>query len=245
MLTADEVLRVLDRGAESFVFPALDNGYFYLAATRLSLYRSATDWAMVFEEFGFSPRAGLPSLNVVTFGSRLRERDRPENYVSRTAYDNYLAQHPNDDSRFFYPIREGGWQDPDSDELVSALPGELSLRDVVFKTPSVSDFDAHGIPLSEPPRIHVFELCRFLAVRYRELVLGTRDERRVSVPEELTELLQLDEWTHPDVVSSMLPSQTETFRQIARVLALGDPAEYRASAAPNTHWSHWPDGGTL
>lgn len=32
-----------------FTFPMLDNGYFYLAATRMSLYRSPEDWALVIE----------------------------------------------------------------------------------------------------------------------------------------------------------------------------------------------------
>ena len=59
MQTAGEILEVLDAACDSFAFPMLDNGYVYLAATRLSLFRSAADWAMVIEVFGFSPRAGL------------------------------------------------------------------------------------------------------------------------------------------------------------------------------------------
>jgi hypothetical protein len=55
-----EILSILDRCCDAFTFPMLDNGYVYLAATRLSVYRSTTDWAMAFEVFGFSPRAGLP-----------------------------------------------------------------------------------------------------------------------------------------------------------------------------------------
>jgi hypothetical protein len=60
----------------------LDNGYVYLAATRLSLYRSATDWAIVIEVFGFSPRAGLPDTHIYTFASRLHDRDPPEGYFT-------------------------------------------------------------------------------------------------------------------------------------------------------------------
>ena len=48
----EEILSILDRCCDMFAFPMLDNGYWYLAATRLSLYRSATDWAMVIEVFG-------------------------------------------------------------------------------------------------------------------------------------------------------------------------------------------------
>jgi hypothetical protein len=54
------ILAVLDRSCNAFTFPMLDNEYVYLAATRLSLYRTAAVWAMVIEVFGFSPRAGLP-----------------------------------------------------------------------------------------------------------------------------------------------------------------------------------------
>jgi hypothetical protein len=39
---AVEILAVLDGCCDSCTFPMLDNGYVYLAATRLSAYRSAS-----------------------------------------------------------------------------------------------------------------------------------------------------------------------------------------------------------
>jgi hypothetical protein len=245
MTKPSDILQVLDRAAESFVFPMLDNGYVYLAATRMSLYRSQVDWALVLEVFGFSPRAGLPDLGVWTFGSLLRDRDPPEKYSSPDAYANYLVQHPNDDARFFHPLASGAWQDPDCDELVASDADELLLRNEAVKLPTLEDLSSAGVTLSAPPQIQVFELCRFLAARYRDRVLGTEEERRVSVPAGLTSILRLDEWTHPDLADSVRPSEVETFQQIARVLSSGNAAEYRPSTAPNTHWSNWPDGGIL
>lgn len=58
----------------------------------------------------------------------------------------------------------------------------------------------HGIELEEVPRIQTFELCRWLAATQREAVLATPEERRKSVPPELSEILVLDEWHHPNVV---------------------------------------------
>jgi hypothetical protein len=55
----------------------------------------------------------------------------------------------------------------------------------------------------------------------------------------------LDEWNHPDLANSELPSQSETFQQLAQVLATGDTSKYWPSKAPNSHWKNWPDGGTL
>jgi len=88
---ADHILSVLDRCCDAFTFPMLDNGYVYLAATRLSLYRTPADWAMVIEVFGFSPRSGLPDTHIHTFASALYDRDAPEKYVNREAFDRYLA----------------------------------------------------------------------------------------------------------------------------------------------------------
>jgi hypothetical protein len=41
------------------------------------------------------------------------------------------------------------------------------------------------------------------------------------------------------------PSSYETWQQLAHVLATGDINHYRPTLAPNTHWSNWPDSGSL
>ncbi len=203
----------------------------------MSLYRSEVDWALVFEVFGFSPRAGLPHLCVCTFGSRLRNRNPPESYVSREAYENYLSQHPNDDSRFFYPIAEGDWQSPDSSEFVSAHAEGLLLRDEHVRIPPADQFRQFEIALAEAPRIQVFELCRLLAAKYPERVLATEDERRVSVPEELTDILQLGEWAHPrscGFTSVQVSANPCCSSQRYSSLAISQPID--PAPTPNTHW---------
>lgn len=100
--------------------------------------------------------------------------------------------------------------------------------------------------LEDDGRINVFELCRYLADVRRDQVLATPDELRVNVSPSLKQILQLDEWHHPDVVNdSCRPSGSETFQQLARVLETGDARVYRPTMLPNTHWRNWPDGGTL
>jgi hypothetical protein len=69
-------------------------------------------------------------------------------------------------------------------------------------------------------------------------------ERRNNVPENLVELLVLDEWCHPDVVNDERPSSSTTFQELADVLVHGDVSRYTAAQAANTHWSNWPDGGS-
>jgi hypothetical protein len=141
------ILAVLDRCSDCCKFPMLDNGYVYLAATRLSLYRSNTDWAMVIEVFGFSPRAGLPDTSIQTFASRLHDRDPPENYVNRKAYEMYLANNPNNEFRSVFPVHEGPWLDAENGEFVAEDASELLVRNQAISLPHVSEYPRHGIEL--------------------------------------------------------------------------------------------------
>ncbi|QEL15244.1 DUF7003 family protein [Limnoglobus roseus] len=239
------ILAVLDQCCDSLTFPMLDNGYVYLAATRLSLYRSPQDWAMVVENFGYSPRGGLPDTALYTFASRLHDRDQPKDYVTREAYEMYLAKNPHNETRFVFPVQEGKWQDASTVELVAKDARVVSVRKNRVSLPSHDEYLRHGIELEEPPRVQVFELCRYLAAVHRDDVLATPEEQRISVRPEMERILQIDEWNHPDVADDERPSKSETFRQLARVLATGDVRKYRPKHAPNTHWQNWPNGGRL
>jgi hypothetical protein len=245
-IEADNILSALDRCCEQFTFPMLDNGYVYLAATRLSLYRSLEDWAMVIEVFGFSPRSTLPSNCIYTFASRLHMRDAPDGYKSREAYERYLVSNPHNDSRFIEPIGEGAWQDAENQEFISESAREIPVRGLMQRIPLPEEYSRRNITLEEPPHVHTFELCRLLAETSRDEILGTAQERRTSVLPELRQILQLEEWHHPDVVDpTALPSKSETFQQLAQVLATGNVNLYKPSQIPNTDWRNWPDGGTL
>ena len=224
----------------------LDNGYVYPAATRLTLYRSKIDWAVVIEVFGFSPRAGLPDTSIQTFASRLHNRNPPEDYVNRHACEMYLANNPNNEFRSIFPVHEGPWQDRENGEFVAVGLREVLVRNRAIPLPSVDEYARHGIKLEQAPRVQVFELCRFLADIAHEQVLATTSERRVSVLPDMEQILQLEEWHHPNVVDEAeRPSGSETFQQLARVLATGDVGLYQTSQPTNTHWRNWPEGGRL
>lgn len=68
-------------------------------------------------------------------------------------------------------------------------------------------------------------------------MLATPDERRSQVSVDLEQILVLDDWHHPDVVTGQVASETAAFRSIAEVLASGDVGRYDPSEAGNTHWS--------
>ena len=41
------------------------------------------------------------------------------------------------------------------------------------------------------------------------------------------------------------PSRYETWQQITKVLITGDTSFYRSKQVYNTHWSNWPESGSL
>jgi hypothetical protein len=144
-IETDHILSVLDRCCDQFTFPMLDNGYVYLAATRLSLYRTHQDWAIVIEVFGFSPRSELPDTHIHTFASTLCNRDVPEMYGKGELYDNYLANNPNNDSRFVFPVDAGDWQDTQDIMIVAKSARDFLVRGQVQPIPTIDQYSRRGI----------------------------------------------------------------------------------------------------
>ncbi|MEV6694927.1 hypothetical protein AB0M35_25965 [Micromonospora sp. NPDC051196] len=101
------------------------------------------------------------------------------------------------------------------------------------------------IAVAAEPGEDLVNVLRQLVPRHRELLLADEGELRRRIPVDLPEVLRLDQWNHPDLVSGLRPSESETFHQIADVLATGDLSRYAPSLPPNTHWSKWPESGSL
>lgn len=88
----------------------------------------------------------------------------------------------------------------------------------------------------------LIDVLRKLVPDHRELLLADESELRRRIPADLPEIMRLDQWNHPD---GERPSESATFRQLADVLATGDMGLYAPQMPPNTHWSHWPESGSL
>ncbi|MFG1649587.1 DUF7003 family protein [Micromonospora sp. NPDC049275] len=101
------------------------------------------------------------------------------------------------------------------------------------------------IPVAAEPGEELVDVLRRLVPEHRELLLADDVELRRRIPADLPEVLRLDQWHHPDFAQNALPSESRTFRQLADVLVTGDASRYAPALPPNTHWSHWPESGSL
>ncbi len=228
------ILEQLDQATKNFHFPVLDNGYVYLADVRLTAFASRSKWVLIIETLGFS--------------TRLHGAEAFTNALY--CYGNDLLEPPGlSNRRFLFPINDTP-ADPLFDEegfkQIRAGAQTITIRDEVHTISTDPAFyEAQGIELESPPSIFAFELLRGLLPELRPQLLATDLELRGQLTSELPVVLQLDEWRHPDVVNEEYPSQLESFQSIAEVLVRQDPARYRPSEPPNTHWRNWPYGGTL
>ncbi|HET9225488.1 MAG TPA: hypothetical protein VFR31_02390 [Thermoanaerobaculia bacterium] len=231
--SALDILDQLDDCADAFTFPILDNAYVYPADTRMTLFRDETRWAMLIEVLGFnSHMGGTGGIDnaLYCFGNCLR---RPPGIS------------PEDTLR---PVSDGG-SGPlfEADGiLLRRRATDLLIRSCQVPVPRDPEhYRKRKIDLEIPPDIQAFELLRGLLPEHRGLLLATEEEIRARIPEDLPQILQLDEWYHPDISDGDSPSSSSTFQALAKVLVTGDTTVYRPRRKPNTHWSKWPEGGVL
>lgn len=102
----------------------------------------------------------------------------------------------------------------------------------------------HAIGIDAPKGEELASAFRRLVPAHRDLLFGDDAEVRRRLPAGLPQLLQLEEWNQPDLFETP-PGQSQTYQLIAVVLESLDPGRYRPTLAPNTHWSNWPDSGSL
>lgn len=229
-ISEKEVLDQLDECTENFVFPMLDNGYIFPITQRLSCYRDEHRWAMIIECFEFNVRAG--------------EQDGVNNCLH--VYGNCLDREPGIRNEDFIYVTDDPPEGPVFEDcFVRPVARSIMIRsNIVPFDISKSALAEKGVNVADE-RVTAADLLRSLLNEYREQFLATEAELRARIPEDLPLILRLDEWYHPDVANDERPSENETFQMLAKVLATGDVSQFKPSKEPNTHWSNWPDAGTL
>ncbi len=232
--SAKEILKQLDKCANDFTFPMLDNGYVYPVTSKISTYRDETRWAIIIEVVGFNYRGG--GHNGITnclhiFGNCL-------DYNPGTNNDNFLYITDNSSSGLTF--------DAEYQESLNPETKTMMLRDNEIEINHNCEFyKDKGIELEEDDKILIWEFLRGLLPEHEEKLWATEKEIRVRIPSDIPLFQSLTEWYHPDCADSELPSNNETFKMIAKTIETGQLELYKPTNEPNNHWKNWPDGGTL
>ena len=215
-LSAEDILAQLDESARQFRFPGFNNMNYHLGTARLSAFRSAAHWALVFEELVWWPAGEGITLCLSVFGTGLA-------FPGGASWSPGLIHWPHS------PV-SCGFDDQ----------GELSYDGVSIRGQLVAlrpeELERHP---DVPER--GFAMMVRLLESHRDELLCTPEELRRVVPDDMEFLLQLDQWHHPDVYRGELPSQNPSFQNLAEVLASGEAARLRPAEKPNVDWRLWTE----
>ena len=234
MIDKDEILHQLNAEAESYDFPMLDNGYYYHADQKMTIFRDEKRWAILIETLAYNNHQqdieGITTVAAV-FGNCL------------TGW--------NDNSNFHYFAADNRVEAFEFDEenevvVLNEQADSIKVRNEVIPIQfDIEHYLAKGIKPENGDKIAPWEFLRGLVPAYSHLFWVTREEIANKIPLDLPVFMTLDSWHHPDLAAGELPGDKETFQQLADALVTGNKALYNTVEAVNTHWKNWPEGGTL
>ena len=210
-----EILRQLDVKAENYVFPMLDNGYYYHADQKMSVFRDDKRWAILLEILAFfNHESGLDGITTIAsvFGNCLIGRNEKSNF-NYFASDNGVETFLTDDTIF----------------LPYLNPKAKSILVRGQQIPIIFDrqhYKLKAIDLEHEDKITPWEFLRGLIPEHSNLFWVTREEISTKIPKDLSVFMILDSWHHPNLVEDEKPSETETFQQLADAIITGDKKLY-------------------
>lgn len=225
-----QILEDLDKHAAEFNFPMLDNAYVEFAAARLSAFRSAKDWLIVFEVLGFSTREIEFVDDLYGYGSCV---DR-EGLIGEETPVTSLPEQP-----LF---------DAETNECIADW-SRWSVRmgsEKMFFSPTREEYAEAGMVIDRDPgqrTLSEIELLRFLVHRLGEARFFLNDETLLNhFPKckDLEKFVQTIRWQHPDVADEEKPSKNTSIRSLVEALSQRNPLLFE-TGRPNTHWRFWLD----
>ncbi|SFW34707.1 DUF7003 family protein [Chitinophaga sancti] len=232
--SARSIRSQLDKCAEDYTFPMLDNGYTYPVVSRLSVYGDPQSWVILIEVVGYfnrqSGHEGVGNTRYV-FGNHL-------SFEPGMKYPDLFSLTADSEEGPTFTGDLHGTLNPDVHSMLVREKKVNIRHDPAF-------YESRNVVLEDPPAIMIYEFLRASLPELKDELLSTEEELRNSFNQDLPLLLRLDEWCHPDLVEEEIPSKNETFRMIAALLETGDVSLYQPTKEPNNHWSNWPGGGSL
>jgi hypothetical protein len=230
-MTAEEILQALD---EQFEIINHDPPYlyqlsshFFPADTRLTAFRSADRWAIVFEILRYAVVPQEVWLDIYLY------RNGPGEQVVR--YEMTPLQLLDRDTGS--PMDGGGSLDPRHFSML--------WNDQRYDfSPSDGDYADAGIVFDETrhdPEVQAnAQIVRYLCERLNHPFFLPEEELPELIVQDglMTTLIQTRTWHHPDLSQEELPSQIKSFRLLAHALETGDTADWdrQDPATFNTDW---------
>lgn len=222
-------------------FLDLEHGYFMTAGSRIHLYANEKQWAIVFEKNGYQNRAGTADIELDYVGNCI---EYPIDKYPERNYITNAANIPLIDGDEFERIENKDGSGMETFEMIGKDVKEIKVRGqfIPFNN-NDKDYEKVGIKLhdfgSSGKLVGFGDLIRYYQETNPKLISATEDEMKRHIPKDLKKIMTINEF-HQD--QEKLPSQQETYRLIAKILATKDSSYWKPSLPDNNHWSNWDSG---
>ncbi|WP_298906135.1 hypothetical protein [uncultured Nostoc sp.] len=214
--TVDQILNCLDKAHGNLDFPGFNKINIHMVSARLTGFRSDTHWVIVFEQL--ENWYGLAGIQPVLAISAFSNRSDLENGLVETLFP--VAIENENDSKH-------------TNTLHLIIRGEaLTLDPQLIERHHRWNFG--------------FDLLVHLLPEYRSKMLATENELQLIASNDLLQVIQLDNWHHPDVFGwnyqadrHFQPSDAKSMQMIAKVLVTGNSNFYNPCEESNVDWRKW------
>lgn len=227
-------------------FIDLEHPYFFTAGSRLTLCADETRWALVFEKAGYNTGSSAAEIELIYFGnclmnlkSTIYEDDNTSNMHNIWIIDNTELQRIQHD---FELVSKDKYEILVRDTY---LPIEHDLRKYEAKNISPEHYDNPQNLIDFP------SLIRYLDEEYPTIFRATDKELRQKLPNDLQQLMQINEWHHRSYHEAYYesaeckPSNYETYNLIADILVNKDITKWQPTLKPNNDWRNWRKAGYM
>jgi hypothetical protein len=248
--TKQDILRDLDNAWQTSpykFFPDLEEGYFYTAGNRITLFADKKRWAIVFEKSGYANKGLASQIELTYFGNclqNLKKAGLDGRYNCNATYYNLISHES------FRKIADGfELIKPDAKTVLvrdTLVPIEHDYKKYIKKGINISDY-------KNPNKLIDFvALTRYLDETSGDLFRATDIELHTYLPNDIPKIIEIDQWhykpygpAYEDQGLSVKPSSYETFQMIAEVLVSGDKSKWKPTLSPNNNWRNYPEAGEL
>jgi len=230
-MTEEQILNYLDKCD----FPMLDNGYYYHADQELRIFRKDKNWLIILQVLQFNNHCLLIK-GVTTIVYKYGTSIEPESSFSNDSFHN-LAED--------YEVPSFIEEDETFNSYLNPLAKYIRLRNKKIKIEhDTTKYVRKGIDLETEDKIRPWEFLRYLTPEFSNHFWLTNEELKID--QDLEEAIRIKTWEHPDNIETVF-SDMNSFKEISKCLALNiefDRTKIETKNS-NTHWSNWPNGGTL
>jgi hypothetical protein len=177
-----------------------------------------------------------PRFSVANFMAEMQKGNQMMRALSDSYHNNIASQGVSENDKY---ITTSDFEYPETDGKLDfdnpPLPTAIMIRG--HRVPVAQLAVREDIELHPAPE---FWISVASLEQYRDELFATDAEIAKFFPDGLPPaILMLEEWNHPDVTGDEKPSDSETFKMLANVIATCDVTCYKPSEKPNTQWQNW------